>query len=325
MAKDLYQILGVSRDAGEAEIKKAFRRLARKYHPDVNPGDKAAEERFKEISAAFEILSDPQKRKLYDEFGEDAAKLGWDPEKAKEYRAYRQASRTAAGAGASAFDFEDLFGGGFGGGGRGFDFGDILGDLFGGGRARRRSAARAKGADVEAELTIDFVTAVRGGEREITVKSEDGARKNLKVKIPSGVRDGQKIRLAGQGAPGRAGGPPGDLYIKVKVRPHPRLRRDGNDLYLDVPVTVAEAMLGAKIKVPTLTGPVTVTVPKGSQTGRKLRLKGRGVPARGGRPAGHLYVVLQVKVPTRITAESEEAARTLERFYDGDPRADLKL
>jgi molecular chaperone DnaJ len=393
-SKNLYSVLGVSKSASADEIKKAYRKLARKYHPDVNPGDTSAEEKFKEISAAFEVLSDPEKRALYDELGEDAAKIGFDPEKAKAYRQWKAQAQAAGGQGGAGFDIGDIFGGGGGrpgGGGFNFDLGDIFGDLFGGRRRREGHApAPARGADVESELTIPFREAVLGGEREIALQRptpcetckgtglRPGARAepcdacggtghtqvaqgplgihapcpkchgtgrlggppcpacggtgqvadtvHLKVKIPAGIADGQKIRLAGQGQPGVRGARAGNLYIVVHVRAHPVLRREGNDLHLDVPVTVHEAMFGAKIDVPTLEGSLRLTVPAGSQSGRKLRLKGKGVAPRGKTP-GDLYVTLLVQVPDagRNREAAEKAAGELQELYGGDVRKDLKL
>lgn len=329
--KNLYEILGVSKDASQDDIKKQYRRLARKYHPDVNPGDTSAEARFKEISSAFEVLSDPEKRKMYDEFGEDAAKLGYDPEKAEEYRRWKRAQQQ----GARGFGF----GAGGGGGGVEFDLGD-LGDIFGGagfdprdifggfrgGRMRRR------GGDVQTHLTVSFKDAVLGTEREIALErpataSEPARTQRLKVQVPPGIESGQRIRLAGQGEPGVGGGPAGDLYISVDVREHRLLRREGRDLHLDVPVTISEAMFGARIDVPTLTGKVKLTVPRGSQSGRTLRLRGKGVPATKTASAGDMYVHLMVRVPQPDSdaAAAERAAQELERLYAGNVRAGLEL
>jgi molecular chaperone DnaJ len=363
--KDLYAVLGVKRNAEPQEIKKAYRKIARETHPDVKPGDAVAEQRFKEATAAFEVLSDPEKRKLYDEFGEDALRLGFDPEKARAYRSW-QARPGAGRGGFEGFEgFEGFQGGagGFGfrpgseGAGFGFDLGEILGDLFGGGRRGRESrrspfrgaTPKRKGGDAEASMTVPLREAVLGAEREIAVDKPracnacdgtgrvDGApcggcggtgmrpgRARLKVKIPPGIGDGQKIRLAGQGLPGAGGGPPGDLYVKVAVHPHRFVRREGHDLFMELPITLGEATFGATVEAPTFQGTVKVKVPPGSQSGRKLRLKGRGVPRRKD-GAGDLYLVLAVRVPTvpEDDAEARQAVETLEGRYDGDPRASL--
>lgn len=321
--QDLYAVLGVDRTASEADIKKSYRRLARKYHPDVNPGDKAAEERFKEVSAAFEVLSDAQKRKLYDEFGDDAAKIGYDPEKAEKYRAWKaqaEATRTYGGrAGAGDFSgFEGFSGRGF----EGFDLGDIFGDLL---RQQQRTARR--GGDIVAEMSLDFVDAAAGGEREIRVGQPAPA--HIKVKIPPGVRDGQKIRLRGKGMSGLQGGPPGDLLITVKVLTHPFFRREGDDLHVELPVTILEAMFGKEVEVPTLEKPVLLKIPPGSQNKSKLRLSGKGFPGAnagttsgaGGR--GDLYVTLAVRLPdpSADPQAARSAAEKLESLYRGSVRS----
>jgi len=319
---DYYQRLGVSRGASADEIKKAYRKLARQYHPDHNAGDKAAEEKFKQVNEAFEVLSDASKRKLYDEFGDDAAKLGWDEKKAEQFRAYRNGAFRGAPGG-----FGGVPGGGFGGfnvdfGGDagGVDFESILGEMFGmGGRAQRRGGPRA-GGDLEAELHVTLQDAVLGATRTLLVNG-----KRLEVKIPAGVETGSRIRLAGQGAPGERGGPPGDLFVDLTVEPHPTVRRDGRDLYLDLPVTVKEALLGAEIRVPVFGGSGTVTVRPGTQSGTKLRLKGKGVPALKGGPPGDLYLVVQVKLPETADEATRKAVEALERHYARDVRADLKL
>jgi len=373
--KDPYSILGVARTASADEIKKAYRKFARKFHPDVNPGDKAAEERFKEVSAAFETIGDPDKRKLYDEFGDEGSRPGFDPEKARAYREWqRRAEATSAYRGGS----DDAFSGR-----GGFDLGDIFGD-FSGGRSDPR-----RGADVETEIEITLREAVLGSEREVAFTrpsactdcdgrgtkatgkadacSECGGsgrvgvsrgpiafqrvcgtcagsgqrpgppcprcggtgrverKVRLNVRVPAGVDDGQNIRLAGQGMPGSRGGPGGDLFLRVRVRAHPRLERDGRNLALRVPVTVREAMLGAKIEVPTLQGPIKLSVPAGSQTGTRLRVRGRGVPAAGNSPAGDLFVILEVQVPL-APADADAAARAaaaIDELYAGDVRAEL--
>jgi curved DNA-binding protein len=320
MVNDYYQRLGVPRQATADEIKKAYRKLARQYHPDHNQGDKGAEEKFKQVNEAFEVLSDTSKRKLYDEFGDDAAKMGWDEKKAEQFRAYRNgAFRGAPGGfgGGMPGGFHVDFGGGDGGP---VDFESILGEMFGmGGRGQRRNGPRA-GGDLEAELDVTLHEAVLGGTRTLQVNG-----KRLEVKIPAGVETGSRVRLAGQGEPGERGGPPGDLFVDLVVHEHPHVRREGKDLYVDLPVTVKEALLGAEIRVPVFGGSGLVTVKPGTQSGTKLRLKGKGVPALKGGPAGDLYLVVQVKLPEKSDEATRKAVEALEKHYERDVRADLKL
>ncbi len=373
MAKrDLYGELGVKRTATADEIKKAYRKLARKFHPDVNPGNRDAEERFKRISFAYDVLSDAEKRKTYDEFGEDALQAGFDAGRAREFK---RAQESMGGMG----------GFGTGGGARYSSFEDIFGDIFGGGRGG--AAPAEQGPDVETTLEVDLLDAIRGttatvaltkpsecavchgtggqgpgttcpecrGRGQIKVgggpmsfgrrcercngtgripsqpcpacrgRGITEALEKLNVKIPPGVSDGSRIRLAGKGGAGRGGAPPGDLYIVTKVRPHPRLERRDRDLYLQVPVTIGEAMHGATIDVPTPDGTVKLKVPAGSQSGRKLRLRGKGVPAMKGGERGDLYVVLQVHVPPDGDERTRDAVQALEASYQGSPRAGLTL
>lgn len=320
--KNLYDALGVKSSADLSEIKKAYRKLAKKYHPDKNPGDAAAEARFKEASSAYEVLSDREKRALYDEFGEESLRQGFDADQA---RAYKQWQGMGAGQGARQGFGPGGFAPGFGGfdaNGQGFDPQDLFGDIFGFGRRAPQGGARGsqvplRGDDARAELTIDFMTAVLGGERAL--KFSDG--KEIQVRIPSGARDGGTLRLRGQGNPGVQGGPSGDLLLKLHVSPHPLYRREGEDLHLDVPITIGEAMRGGEAVVPTPSGEVKLKIPAGSQSGSKLRLRGKGV-ARKGKGAGDLYVHLQVHAPEKMemTPEVEEALRVLERAYKEHPR-----
>lgn len=357
MAEDFYQLLGVPRTATAEELKKAYRKLAKKYHPDVNPGSKSAEDKFKQVSVAFEVLGDQKKRKLYDEFGEDALKMGFDESKAAAYRAYRSqpAGGRAAGGRSGFFDFgsvdlneilEQLFRSrgrtATAGAGAGFD-------PFGGAEASAR-AGPVRGEDLSTKVIVTLKEAVRGTERALAITRPGrcptcegrGVRgrkpcrdcegtgvveetKRLTVTIPPGVATGSRIRLAGQGAAGLQGGPPGDLYIETEVVEHPLVRREGDDLSMDLPISVPEAVLGAQVVVPTFDGDVTMTLPPGSQSGRKLRLRGKGVPALKGGARGDLYLILKVMVPEVVTPEGKAAVETLKRAYREDLRAEVRL
>lgn len=316
MVKDFYQRLNVPRGAPADEIKKAYRKMARQYHPDHNPGDKAAEEKFKALNEAFEVLSDDKKRRLYDEFGDDAAKLGWDEGKAAQYRAYRSGAGVPGGGG-----FSGGFPGGFGVDG-GVDFESILSEMFGTPRrgGGRRSPGPRAGGDVSASLEVSLADAVLGAEKQFTLNG-----KRLSVKIPAGVETGSRIRLSGQGEPGDRGGPPGDLFLDITVSEHPLVRREGNDLYLELPVTVGEAALGGEVKVPIFGGSGTVSLRPGTQSGTKLRLRGKGVPGLKGGAAGDLYLVVMIKLPEHLDEAAKKALHTLEKHYQGDPRAKLAL
>ena len=314
--RDLYDILGVSRTASADDIKKAYRRLAKKYHPDVNPGDKRAEEKFKEVTAAAEVLGDEKKRSLYDEFGADSLRSGFDASKAE---AYRQWKRQGAPQGGMPFDFGDFQEVNVGDFGT-FDFGSLFEDLFSGRRQRsRRGPMPQHGTHAEAEIEVDLRDAVVGNERDVRV----GGR-TLRVKIPKGVTDGSMIRLSGQGGPGAHGGNAGDLYLRVKLREHPWIRREGKDLYLDLPLTVPEAVLGGEVILPTFEGQVQLRIAPGTQSGKKLRLRGKGMPHLRGGERGDLYATVRIVLPER-TAGLEKAVKPLEDLYKGDPRAGISL
>jgi len=315
--KDFYKVLGVSKDVSAADLKKTYRKLARKYHPDSNPGDAAAEAKFKEISEAYSVLNDPEERKEYDQI-----------------RAMGTGARfTAPGSGGQG-GFDDVFGGMFGQGGQqsytfqqagGGGFDDVFGGLFGNGRfgsttgGYRGYGGPTRGRDVTAHTTIDFVTATRG--ETITLQASDG--KPIKVKIPAGVADGQKIKLRGKGQPSPDGGEAGDIVLTVGVRKHPVFERDGLNLRVNVPVTFAEAALGATIEVPTLAGdPVKLRVAPGTPSGRVLRVKGRGVET--GKGTGDLLAVVQVAVPSHLSNEAKEALEAFAaKLPDENPRDDI--
>ncbi len=310
MDKDLYEILGVKKDATEAEIRKAFLKLAKKHHPDVNPGNKEAEQRFKEVNLAHEVLKDAKKRAQYDQM----RAAGANP----------FASRGAGGArpgpgyGAESFGdfglgdlFQEIFGSGFAGG--------MGGGGFGGAREGRRAGPfPQRGADREMSLSISFQEAARGGER--VIEFNDGRR--LTVKIPEGVDNGSKIKLAQQGAAGMAGGPNGDLYIILDVQAHPLFVREGSDILLKLPLTFSEAVLGGEVEVPTLDGKVVLKVPKGISSGQRLKLAGKGIGMARRAQRGDQFVEVLIKVPKSPDTAYQEAAERLQA--DGfNPRSGL--
>lgn len=306
MARDYYDALGVSRTASTEELQRAYRTLARQYHPDVNR-DPGAEERFKEISEAYSVLSDPDTRKRYDRFGPDFRQI---PEG---YEAYADAAR--AGGRGSPFGsgsrvWVDSEGGGFGG----IDFDDLLSGLFG----SRGAAGPIPGADQEAELELSVEEAYRGGRRRITL-SGAGEPSSFDVNIPPGVTDGQRIRLGGKGGRASGGGATGDLYLVVRIMPHSRYRVSGRDILVDLPLTPWEAALGASVPVPTPGGEAKVRVPAGSSTGRRLRLRGEGMPNPRGTP-GDLYAEVKIMVPRTLTPRERELFEALRRDSTFDPR-----
>ena len=319
--RDFYEVLGVPRDATADQIKKAYRALARKYHPDVNPGDKTAEAQFKEAQNAYDILSNSEKKAAYDRYGhaafEGMAAAGAGPR----VNASEWTSRFGD-SGYETIDFSEFFGPSAGGSrateGGGGIFEDLIGRMRGG-----RSAEPRVGHSVQAELTVPFLTAVRGGETTIDVKRATGHHESLVVKIPAGVDTGAKLRLKGQGEPGPKGAPPGDLTITIKVEPHPYFKREVGNLSVEVPISVGEAVLGAKVDVPTLDGSKSVPIPAGSSSGQRLRLKGQGVPASGGKPAGDLFVVLKVVVPRTVDEESRKLIEDFQARNPSNPRAGL--
>ena len=367
--RDFYDVLGVKKEASEADIKKAFRKLARKYHPDINPGDKSAEQKFKELNEAYEVLSDAKKRQQYDQFG---------------HGAFEQGFGQGAGPGAGGFGFE-----GFGGPGadqfaRG-GFGDIFGNIFGERKARPRGPQ--KGEDITYTVEADLEDAIFGRTMQVDLDREvnctacggSGAQpgtkpqtcgtcrgsgtvsqgrgfmqfsqtcpacqgegtinpspcrtcggrgvvprtESINVKIPPGVDNGSRVRVAGMGGPGAQGGPPGDVYIVTRVRPHHYFERKGDNLYSDAKVTVKEAALGDKIEIPTVDGTVMLSLPPGVQTGQQLKLKGKGVPHLGGGGAGDHYVTIQVVTPTGLSERGKELLRELDRMSPSEPRQNV--
>lgn len=369
---DFYEILGVDRDASAEEIKKSYRRLAREYHPDVNPGDKEAEARFKEISQAYQTLKDPEKRRKYDQFGE----------------AWEQAQHTGQW---QQGDFREFINQQYGAGTFRDIFGDLFGDMAGGrgftfttGRSRiRPEPGPTRGQDVEYELPVSFEEAVHGAEKQISLTladrcpecegmggetqtcpacggsgqaqsgggffnlgaacpqchgtgqvvttrcrtcrgtGESSRSRRITVKVPAGVETGSKVRVRGEGGRGIAGAPPGDLILNIRVQPHPVFRREGDDIHMELPVTFTEAALGARVRVPTIDGNVTMTIPEGTQSGDQLRLKGRGVKHLNSAGRGDQYVEISVKVPEKLSSEQRNMLRQFDETWKADPRRSL--
>ena len=305
--RDYYDLLGVKKSASDDEIKKAYRTLAKKFHPDKNKGNKDAENKFKEISEAYAVLSDKEKREQYDRLGKEAFSGGGG-------------GNPFTGGGANpfaGFDFGQFTGRGKRGGAnagarRGGDFTDIFSDLFGGGGFQQ---GPERGPDFEAETTIDFRDAVLGTTLELRM---DG--KAVKVKIPEGVSDGQRLRLRGKGGEGSNGGPAGDLNLLIHVRPHPFFERRGDDIHIDLPITIGEAVRGAQVEVPTIHGPVKAKIPAATQGGQTFRLTGKGVKKKNG--AGDHYYRVEISVPKDAPAE---AVDQIEAAYPDNPRANLKV
>ena len=313
---DPYSELGVSRNATEEEIKKQYRKLAAKYHPDKNPGDAKAEARFKSLNSANQVLGDKQKRALYDEFGEQGLRDGFDPNMARAYG--RRGPRSGMGGGGGGFpggiNLEDLMGGG-----GSASIGDLFGDLMGGvGGARR--AARRRGEDIGAVVRVDFASAIRGASVSVRVAN---IAEDVTVRIPPGAGAGDKVRVGGHGSPGVYGAPAGDLVLEIAVSDHPIFERDGLDLSLDLPITVAEAYSGAKVRVPTIDGGVMLTVPAGTQSGQSLRLKGKGVKRQ--KKTGDLYVTFMIHLPSDDSRGIEQAVKALGEETDMSERDKMAL
>jgi DnaJ-class molecular chaperone len=329
MARDYYETLGVAQGATEAELKKAYRKLARKYHPDVNPGDKAAEARFKEIQHAYDVLTDPKQREVYDQVGHS----GWE-------QGYRNGGPAPGGPGGP--DMGDYFRQGGGPGGTTYTWTNVPGDEyqtsgqvndlfeqlfnqgFGGSQSwqsspfgrQGRARVRQKGGDKQHAASISFEDAYRGKE----LKLRDRQGKTFSVKIPAGIDSGGKVRVAGRGEEGLNGGPPGDLFIVVTVQDHPYFERRGDNIYLDVPVSFTEAALGATIEVPTMDGKVQMKVPPGTQGGAELRLRGKGFPHLQGLGRGDQFARIVIAVPQHLDVRSRELLRELEQLDPHNPR-----
>ena len=310
MSEDPYALLGVAKTASADEIRKAYRKLAKKLHPDLNPGDKSAEEKFKKVTAAYDLLGDPDKRKRFDAGEIDASGAERPPE-----HFYRHYAESGSGqrydSNAGYADFGDL--------------GDIFSDLFGRGGAGGRGRMRMQGADMRYQLEVDFLDAANGAKKRLTMP--DG--KTLDVTIPAGMQDGQTLRLKGQGGPAPSGGAagagtPGDAYVEIRVRPHRLFERKGQDIHVELPVTLGEAVLGAKVTVPTVTGPVAMTVPKGANTGTTLRLKEKGVLNAKSGKRGDQYVRLKVVLPEQPDAELEKLVGEWASKHPYDVRSKLE-
>ena len=302
-----YSILGVPKDADAKAIKRAYHRLAHEHHPDRNQDNPQAEERFKAISGAYAVLSDKKRRKDYDEFGDVALNPNFDA------NAARQAQQNP-----------------FGGRGFGADstggFGSVFEEFFSnsaGGYSRQRPPRATKGRDREVSLQLDLKEASEGVEKSITLSRAGAASESLRVRIPKGTRDDARIRLAGKGDAGKHGGPAGDLYCRIKLRPHPHFRVEEYDLRLDVPISLKEAMLGAEIEIPTLSGPVTLNVPAGTDAGSRLRLRGKGMARPGEKAAGDLYVTLLIQVPKDLDEAARKNVEELDALGPHDLRAHL--
>ena len=298
---DPYKILAVSKEASDADIKKAYRKLAKKLHPDLNPGDKKAEERFKEVSAAFDLLGDPEKRGKYDRGEIDAS--GAERPEHRYYKEY------AGSEGAKHYGSDASFD----------DLGGIFSDIFGQGREGERRNFKMRGGDLRYHLRIDFLEAARGATKRVTLP--DGS--TLDVKVPEGVGEGQTIRLRGKGQPGIGGGPSGDAFVEIDVLPHSVFRREGDDIVIDLPITIDEAVLGEKVDAPTINGRVRVTVPKGSSSGQTLRLRGKGVKRGAAGRHGDQRCVLKIVLPDEIDDELEEMMTTWRETHAYNPRKEL--
>ena len=308
MATDFYAVLGVKKDASAEELRKAYKKLSRENHPDKKPNDAAANEKFKQVQEAWDVLGDAQKRQQYDQFGSAFGPNG--PQ-------FQQGQRRG---GAGPADFREMFG-------DNVDLNDLLGGMFGGGAGGSQAGGRrgraAQGANIEAEIEIPFVIAAEGGTQDLQLQRA-GKLERLSVKIPPGVSTGSVIRLAGQGQVGRGGGPAGDLLVTIKVAPHSYFRREGSDILIDVPITVSEAALGTKVEVPTLAeGLLVVTIPPGTSSGAKLRLRGKGVPDQKTRTRGDLYVIIKLVLPPKLDAATRGLFEQIAAAAPYDARASL--
>jgi curved DNA-binding protein len=305
---DYYQELGVAKGASTDEIRKAYKKLAVKYHPDRNQGNAEAETKFKAVNRAHEVLSDDKKRALYDEFGEEGLREGFRADAARAYRS----GRSPFGGG----NLEDIFGGQSGGGAGFGGFGDMFGDVFRGGAQR----GQARGRDATADVTVDFLSAIQGTNIKIKVP---GADDDVTVRVPPGAGDGDKLRVPGRGTPGRGGGPAGDLLLTIRVEEHAHFKRDGLDLTLDLPISVGEAYSGTKVRVPTPHGDVSLRVPAGAKSGQQVRLREKGV--RRQNRTGDLFVRFLIQLPPPGDPTVEKAVNVLSELTDLSEREAIRL
>lgn len=318
--RDYYDILGVSRDASADDIRRAYRKLARKLHPDINKDDSSAATKFSELQEAYKVLSDPETRKKYDRFGHAGVHAGQAGPGQGAWQHGPGGSRVYSwGNSGQGVDFSDIFGGG----GQSSIFDEFFGRATRGSSARsaRPNRAPQPGLDLQHDVTLDFMQAVQGTTVRLQLSGGSGTQQTLDVKIPAGVHEGSRIRLQGKGQAGIDGGPPGDLYITVHVKSHSYYRRDGNDIYLDVPISVGEAVNGGSVTVPTLEGESTVRIPPLTSSGKKLRLKGKGI--KSGSQKGDMYVVLKIVVPDEVPDNARTLLKEFDQAVEYNPRASV--
>ncbi|MGA2254264.1 MAG: J domain-containing protein [Thermoguttaceae bacterium] len=316
MAADYYKTLGISRNASHADIQKAYRELARKHHPDMNPDKPEAVKKFQEIQAAFDVLNNPEKREMYDRYGSSFETMGQGAPQSPGWGA------GPGGVNAEDIDFGQFFGERFGQGGEG------LGDIFShfrraAGRGGGGGSSKRRGSDASSEVTIPFATAISGGEIQLSLRRQSGETETIVVKIPPGIEDGKKMRLRGKGEPASGRGTVGDLMLTVRVAPHPFFARRGNDLLVRLPVTLGEAVGGASVDVPTPSGTVSVHIPPGTSSGKKLRIKGHGVAPKSG-AKGDLLAEVLIVLPTNLTEADRETIRQIDGRYPTNPRQNLR-
>jgi DnaJ-class molecular chaperone len=326
MAEDYYKTLGVAKNASQADIQKAYRTLARKYHPDMNPDDKSAKKKFQQVQAAFDVLNNPEKREMYDRYGSSFETMGANGPGGRPQG--QQAWSWGPGAGQGGFspedvDFSQIFGERFGQEGTG-GFADLFNQFRrSGGKTRKTAGAPRRGGDILHELQIPFTTAISGGEVQLTVERPNGKTETIAVKIPAGIDEGKKIRIRGQGQPAGRGGTPGDIIITIHVAPHSYFQRRDNHLVVRVPVTLGEAAAGAKVDIPTPKGTVTLHVPAGTSSGAKLRVKGHGIAPKNGTP-GDLLAEIQIMLPKSMSEADRHAIHEIDGHYTQNPRKDLR-